>query len=75
MLALPGLCGGFYGLMQVVASYLCGKQEVWLLLGKGFTTLLAHGYLQGWNVELGFCLSLCWSCLHTYFNFFLCLLA
>lgn len=24
------------------------------------------GLLQGWNVGLGFCLSLCWSCLHTY---------
>lgn len=27
--------------VQVVASYLCGKREVWLLLGKGFTSLLA----------------------------------
>lgn len=28
--------------MQVLASYLCGKQEVWLLLGEGFISLLAH---------------------------------
>lgn len=32
--------------MQVVASYLHGKQDVWLLLGKGFTSLLAHVYYR-----------------------------
>lgn len=75
VLALPGLCGEFYGLLQVVTSYLCGKQEVWLLLGKGFTSPLARVYYRdgmwGWDFT-----SLCWSCLHTYFKItgFVCLI-
>lgn len=58
MLGLPGLCGEFYDLLQVVASYLCGKEEVWLLLGKGFTSLFAYVYYRDGTWIWGFA-SLC----------------